>query len=167
MKPSSRDRRSISPEDFADRFCTLMQHLMRKMTAQERNYFARGLITLPQVRALQLLAETGSCTMRHIAHTLGLTCSTVTGLVDRLEKLALARRIDSSEDRRVVLAAITPKGKRILDHIRREKRKAIMDIFSSATAQERLAHVQVLEKMLARMSVRGQAVGRIGRRADG
>lgn len=142
----------LSLKQFAERLVSLIPKLTRGMITQERNYFTRGVITLPQLWALQIAAEMDTCSMRDLAQALALKSSTVTGLVDRLVKLGLVRRYNSQEDRRVVLAAITPKGKKILNHLQEENYEATIRLFKNITAQERAAYLDILEKIVNKLS---------------
>lgn len=74
-------------------------------------HLARGAeLTAPQVKALRLL-HAGSCsTPAALARQLGLTPSTVTGIVDRLERGGLVERQRVEGDRRMVTIALTPAG---------------------------------------------------------
>jgi DNA-binding MarR family transcriptional regulator len=139
-------------EQFARRLGRLMPRLMRQMMTQDRNYLARGLITLPQLWALHQVAERPDCSMRVLAQALGLQSSTVTGLVDRLVKLGLLKRFNSLDDRRVVLARITPKGRRILEHLHAERHKSIMHMFQHVSQKERAAYLNIIEKILRALS---------------
>ncbi|MFH1477566.1 MAG: MarR family transcriptional regulator [Verrucomicrobiota bacterium] len=142
----------MSLEQFAGRLGRLMPRLMRHLMTQDRNYLARGLITLPQLWALHQVAERKTCAMRLLAQTLGLKSSTVTGLVDRLVKLGLLKRFNSQADRRVVLAAITPKGRKILEHLYAERHKSIMHMFQHISPEERAAYLDIIEKILKALS---------------
>ena len=137
---------------FADRLVPLMSRLMRDLMTQDRNYLARGLITLPQLRTLHQIAERQTCTMRMLAQALGLKSSTVTGLVDRLVKLGLLKRFNSQTDRRVVLAKITPKGHEILEHLDTERHKSIIHMFRHVSQKERTAYLDIIEKILKALS---------------
>lgn len=142
----------LSLKQFAERLVALLPKLHRELISQERNYFSRGLISFPQLQALRVVSEMDSCTMRELAQALALKSSTVTGLVDRLVRLSLVKRYNSLKDRRVVLAAITPKGRKILDHLYEEHRKAIIRLFGNITAQERAAYLDILEKIVGKLS---------------
>ena len=142
----------LSLKQFAKRLVALIPMLTRGMIAQERNYFTRGVITLPQLWALQIVADMEACSMRDLAQALALKSSTVTGLVDCLVKLGLVRRHNSQEDRRVVLAAITPKGKKILNHLQEEKYEAAIRLFKNITAKERAVYLDILEKIVNKLS---------------
>jgi len=139
-------------EQFASRLVRLMPRLMRYLMTQDRNYLARGLITLPQLWALHQVAERKTCTMRMLAQALGLKSSTVTGLVDRLVKLGLLKRFNSQTDRRVVFAEITPKGRKILEHMYAERHKSIIHMFQHVSQKERATYLDIIEKILKALS---------------
>ena len=90
--------------------------------------------------------------MRMLAQALGLKSSTVTGLADRLVKLGLLKRFNSQTDRRVVLAEITPKGRKILEHLDAERHKSIIHMFQHISQKERGAYLDIIEKILKALS---------------
>lgn len=135
-------------EAFADRLSALLPVFLREVMKRERNYFARGKITVPQLHVLQRIAETGQCPMTEIAKALGVRPSTATGLADHLVKIGLIRRFTTPKDRRVVLVAMTSKGDRILRDIFKEKRKTIVSAFGTLTAAERTAYLDILRKIV-------------------
>jgi len=139
-------------DQFADQLDPLMSQLMRHLMTQDRNYLARGLITLPQLWALHQVAERKTCTMHMLAQALGLKSSTVTGLADRLVKLGLLKRFNSQTDRRVVLATITPKGRKILEHLDAERHKSIIHMFRHVSQKERTTYLDIIEKILKALS---------------
>ena len=154
MNISSNKRLSEMPlEQFADRLIPLLSRLMRHLMTQDRNYLARGLITLPQLWALHQVAERKTCAMCMLAQALGLKSSTVTGLVDRLVKLGLLKRFNSQTDRRVVLVKIMPKGRKILGHLDAERRKSIIYMFQHVSQKERVTYLDIVEKNLKALSV--------------
>jgi DNA-binding MarR family transcriptional regulator len=57
-------------------------------------------------------SQSGSYRLTHLSDLLVLHPASVTSLVDNLVKLGYLRRVPSKTDRRVVLAQITPKGRR-------------------------------------------------------
>jgi DNA-binding MarR family transcriptional regulator len=69
-------------------------------------------LRLRHYRLLRLLYFDGSRSQSSIGPVLGVDRTTVVAIVDHLEKLKLARRVRSTEDRRAYLVAITEKGKR-------------------------------------------------------
>ena len=67
-------------------------------------------LTVPQLRVLFFLRDKPGAAAGAIAQHLGVSPSTVTGLVDRLVRINLVRRIEDTADRRVVRARLTEEG---------------------------------------------------------
>lgn len=139
--------RRLSLEAFADRLLQLMPRMMQNQVKQERNYLARGIITLPQLWALRQVSVLGTCSMHTLAQAQGLKASTVTGLVDRLVKLGLLKRFTNETDRRAVLTTITPKGRKIMDALHIERRQGIIQLFHHVSAEERAMYLEIIEKI--------------------
>lgn len=69
-------------------------------------------------QALQMVSQKPEgITMSEIARHLVITTAGMTGLADRLEKLGLAKRHHSKEDRRSILIKITRKGSTLIAKI--------------------------------------------------
>ena len=143
---------NLSLSQFAENLASLLPRLMCNLIREERNYFTRGIITLPQLHVLQHLAEHGSCTMQELARGLGVRSSSVTGLMDRLVTLRLVHRLNSPTDRRIVLAAITPKGRGILDTLYRERRKSIVRAFRNVSPRARADYLATLKSIVGQVS---------------
>jgi DNA-binding MarR family transcriptional regulator len=67
-------------------------------------------LTPVQVHALMWLGRDGPLTMGELARRLGSSERAVTGIVDRLERAVLVRRVRSESDRRVVRVELARKG---------------------------------------------------------
>ncbi|SIQ28085.1 DNA-binding transcriptional regulator, MarR family [Alkalispirochaeta americana] len=74
-------------------------------------------ITVPQVICLKEVAEQDTITLSKLTKIVALTNSTVTGIVDRLEKQDLLHRVRSSSDRRQIHLCLTEKGTAFLQEI--------------------------------------------------
>lgn len=79
----------------------------RHMSRQFRNYFGQLDLTFPQALVLTILGEEGPLPISHLAQQTGNANSTVSGIVDRLEKMKLVERVRSEEDRRVIYVTLT------------------------------------------------------------
>lgn len=75
-------------------------------------------VTMPQAKLLYLLGAVGDLHMSDIVARLGVSLSTVSGLVDRLVDHGLAHRRDDPADRRQVVVGLTPAGARFIDRFR-------------------------------------------------
>ena len=104
--PGLDETEHLSWEQFSATATALCAALNRQLVE------AHGL-TLADVMLLRFLANScdGSARMGEIAEVLAVIPSRVSQQMRRLEARALVRRRKSQEDRRVVLACITPKGR--------------------------------------------------------
>ena len=71
-------------------------------------------ITAPQLWALKTISQNGSLSQGELSENMYLHPSTITGLVDRLDKKGYAERDRNQKDRRVVNVRLTPKGKALV-----------------------------------------------------
>lgn len=67
-------------------------------------------ITAPQFVALQLLVSSEGLTIGELSNKMALACSTITDLVDRMEKNELVSRLKDDKDRRIVRIKVKEKG---------------------------------------------------------
>ena len=88
-------------DDILMTYLRVSQHMSRLF----RVHFGRLQLTFPQALVLTVLGEEGPMPISTLAERTGSANSTVSGIVDRLEKLELARRDRSGEDRKLSGAA--------------------------------------------------------------
>ena len=81
------------------------QHLSQ----QFRSHFGKMNLTFPQALALSVLGAEGPMPISKLAEKMGSANSTISGIVDRLERLELARRTRSELDHRVIYVEATEK----------------------------------------------------------
>ena len=86
-------------------YLRLTQHISQ----QFRSHFGRLNLTCPQALVLTVLGEEDPVPISTLAERTGSANSTVSGIVDRLEKLGLAKRQRSELDRRVIYVCATEK----------------------------------------------------------
>jgi DNA-binding MarR family transcriptional regulator len=67
-------------------------------------------LTTSQLKVLFLLYSAESASMGQLAASLGVTLSTVTGIVDRLVEHQMVMREEDPHDRRLVVCRLTPEG---------------------------------------------------------
>lgn len=75
-------------------------------------------ISMPQLRCLHLIAGAGELRMSKLVAQLGVSISTVSGLVDRLVDHGFVSRHDDPNDRRQVVLSPTSAGIEFLDRMR-------------------------------------------------
>ncbi len=108
-----RDRAAVIDALIAD--YEAFMHLATELHAPE---FLEVGISMPQAKTLYLIASAGELHMSELVARLGVSLSTVSGLVDRLVDAGWAARRDDPADRRQVMVAITPAGAEFLDRFR-------------------------------------------------
>lgn len=94
-------------------------------------------ITLTQVQVLRSLRD-GPQTLGKLGHANGLSPTSVTRIVDRLEGRGLvSRRRQESEDRRMVQVHLEPAGERLMGEIRVVRGSEIHQAVEAMTSEER------------------------------
>lgn len=83
-------------------------------------------ITSPQFIALQWLISDGNLTIGELSQHMKLACSTITDLVDRMEKNQLVVRVKDDKDKRVVRIQVKEKGHDLVQKVL-EKRWQYLD----------------------------------------
>ena len=101
--------RGRSEHHMEERPSVLMSYLRvtQHMSQQFRAHFGKLNLTFPQALVLNVLGEEGPLPISVLAERTGSANSTVSGIVDRLERLGLARRERSEHDRRVIYVSAT------------------------------------------------------------
>jgi DNA-binding MarR family transcriptional regulator len=89
----------------------LIQRLMRASELYTKELEKRYKVSLPQLNCLLALAENGPIPPSRIARRILVNSSTVTGIIDRLEKKGLVERLRESADRRVITITLTEAGR--------------------------------------------------------
>lgn len=138
---------------FADGIGRLMPRILRGMLAREQNALSQGRLTVPQLSVLDYVAGAGRCTMGAIAAVFNMKPPTVTGVVDRLVQIGLLRRGHAETDRRTVVAAVTPKGRRVLAGFHGERRRTVARMFDGVTPPDRARFLRTMRMAVERIEV--------------
>ena len=88
----------------------LLDQVARRLRAIQRLTVSQADLTPPQFQTLRLLWEHDRQPFKDLAAYLGCTRSTMTGIVDTLEKKELVVRQPNPTDRRSLLVTLTEKG---------------------------------------------------------
>jgi DNA-binding MarR family transcriptional regulator len=101
-------------------------------------------VTLPQYRALVVLAARGPQRAADVAAELGVNPSTGTRMCDRLVRKGLIRRTRIPGDRRVVRLTLTPAGRTLVAEVTDRRREELARIVSAIPSRSHRALVQAL-----------------------
>ncbi|MFG3441572.1 MarR family transcriptional regulator [Nonomuraea sp. NPDC047897] len=105
---------------------------------------AGGEVTLPQYRALVLIAARGPQRLMDLADALDVNQSTASRMCDRLVAKRLVRRSRLPSDRRTVRIALTTEGRALVDGVTRHRRGDLARILAELTSQQQEAVVAAL-----------------------
>ncbi len=88
-----------------------------------------------------------------LADRTGVTRATITGLVDTLERDGLVTRSHDTEDRRMMVVCLTPRGRELLHEILPDHFRRMATLMQSLTESERKTLVQLLGKITEQAAV--------------
>ena len=108
-------------------------------------------VTLPQSGILFLLEQNDGRSMTELAQPLGIDNSTITGLIDRLEKAGFVQRRPNNTDRRMLRIHITEKGREEAGKARPVIQKINEEIKAGFTPTEIETFKNVLNSLVDRL----------------
>lgn len=104
-------------------------------------------LTPPQFGVLETLAHLGPMKMCEIGTKLLMSGANVTGVVDRLEKKSLVRRVMDAEDRRMFRIHLTGQGSRLIVKFFPIHAERIEMLASVLTSKEKRLLTELLKKL--------------------
>jgi MarR family transcriptional regulator, 2-MHQ and catechol-resistance regulon repressor len=113
--------------------------MMRAMRALTR-YAAAGIdetgLGLSDFGVLEVLLHKGPLPVNTIGPIVDLTAGSISTAVDRLVEKGLVSRVESAEDRRVRIVALTPSGKELIAGAFRKHSGQMKRVFSELSPEE-------------------------------
>src|SRR5262249_37955719 len=106
-------------------------------------------LTGPQLSVVKILDELGDMSLSDLSDRIRAQNSTVTGIVDRMEREGLVDRKRSNEDRRVVRIQLTDKGRRLARSLEFEPFKLFRGAFENALSGDELRTLLALLDKIA------------------
>jgi MarR family transcriptional regulator, organic hydroperoxide resistance regulator len=104
-------------------------------------------LTGPQLTVVKLLDTFGDLSLSSLSERIRAQNSTVTGIIDRMEREDLVLRERSTSDRRVVFIRLTEKGKRVARAIDVEPLSIFRTVLSSLSREDTADLLRVLSKL--------------------
>lgn len=93
-------------------------------------------ITPPQGMVLGVLSKEKKIKITELSSKLGLSNSTISGIVDRLEKQGMVERVRSEKDRRVVYVSISPNFKEMHQTFHKDLQQTIENVMNKGTSDD-------------------------------
>ncbi len=126
---------------------------MRRLAELHAPEFLEIAVTMPQAKLLYLLGVSGEMHMSELVVRLGVSLSTVSGLVDRVVDHGLATRREDPVDRRQVVVSLTEQGTAFIDRFR-DLNAGQMRALLGVVDDDELVSVRNALDALARAAVR-------------
>jgi len=133
--------------EFGQEMAHLMPRFIREVLRRQFKTLKTREITISQMIILTLLQEKKRSKMNEIAKALSVTTSAATGLVGRMVKTSLLKRIVDPKDRRVINIEMTEKGRHIIEDIQKQRYKMMMQMFAKVTPIERKRYLGTVKKI--------------------
>lgn len=111
----------------------------------------RAELTGPQLTVLKLLETIGDLSLSGLSERIRAQNSTVTGIIDRMEREGLVTRERSKEDRRVVFIRLTDKGREVAQEIPVEPMEIFRSALESLSAEEMRTLLRIMTKLAKRV----------------
>ncbi|MDX2247837.1 MAG: MarR family transcriptional regulator [Bacteroidia bacterium] len=120
---------------------------MRDAFRQHQNEIRRRYkISANEMEIILYIEDFGPQRMKAVGEQFKIKFSTLTSLVDKIEKLNLVKRVNSKDDRRSIMVTITKKGKKMLEEYNSQI-KSLAERISEVSQMETLPQlVETLEK---------------------
>lgn len=106
------------------------RHVCVKIKKKGREILNDFEITPPQFQALLELITNGDMTIGELSNKMYLACSTVTDLLDRMERNELVVRVKDEKDRRIVRIHVLAKGHNLIEEVLYSRRKYLQEVMS-------------------------------------
>jgi DNA-binding MarR family transcriptional regulator len=92
--------------------------------------------TLPQLSVISILEKHGEQKVSELSFKMGLSNSTVSGILDRLEQKDIIKRERTKNDRRVVKISLTGKSQKFCNDFRKKKEEYLTQLLKKLSEQE-------------------------------
>lgn len=148
MKRQSGDAQRKRAVEQASR---LLMHLSWLAQKRFNQHISRYGITLPQFLALAYMVKERQCAMNQLAEATQQDAATMTGVVDRLERLNLVERRRNPLDRRVVFVIPTERALELVQEVYAAHNVLIAKLFESFEDDELQTLVALLNRLLDSM----------------
>ncbi|MDK2805636.1 MAG: hypothetical protein PWQ94_800 [Thermoanaerobacterium sp.] len=124
--------------EFNERIDVLktLKFIMNMIHKSMEDEFRELNITGPQGMIIGILMRHGKMKISELSEKMGLTSSTVSGIIDRLEKQGMVKRVRSSDDRRVVYVNIDEEFKKKSKEVFKKIEDKFRDMMNKATEEE-------------------------------
>jgi DNA-binding MarR family transcriptional regulator len=142
------DTKRAEGESEGRRLLTGVRALVRRFAVSERADVQCCGMTVAQAATLEALEEGGAMRLGALGRRLGITASTLTRNVGRLESAGLVEKIGESEDARAVRVDLTEAGRRAAERLWRQEEAFAEAVLAALPRGRRRAALDGLADLL-------------------
>lgn len=143
-----------SDRSASDQVMIAIRKIVQAIDMNSRQLVKRVGLTGPQLVILQEIANCDKVTAGELARAVSLSQSTVTGILERLEKRQLITRHRCEDDKRRVMVHITDTGTRILKSAPPIMQETFVDRFSSIEEWEQSMILCAIQRLVSLMDAK-------------
>jgi len=148
------DKKSLRISEF-DKTDQLMARLHRTLRRNYDRQLKSFGLTPCQFEVLMTLWSEDGIVLGELRRRVSRDGPTITGVVDRMEKKSLVKRIRDPHDRRVVKVHLTPKGENMKKDLSRTKKVMMEKITRTLSSKEISSLVSLMEKLMRNVEREG------------
>jgi DNA-binding MarR family transcriptional regulator len=130
-----------------DRIVEALVYLYTESRRVTKEVARRYGLTGPQVTVIKMLEAFGDLSLTELSGRMRAKNSTLTGIVDRMQRDGLVERARSEEDRRVVLIRLTERGRALAAEVPIASMQIFGTALRSLSREERATLRQLLRKV--------------------
>jgi len=147
-------RQSAVPAEFKPEVDAIVEAIVYLYTESRRltkDVAARHGLTGPQLTVVKMLEALGDLSLSRLSEKIRAQNSTVTGIVDRMEREGLVVRTRSATDRRVVHIQLTDKGAGLAREVKVEPIHIFREALLSLSHEDARSLLRILTKLAERV----------------
>ena len=122
--------------DSISQIINLTKNLNKNMRHEFHNLMQNSGLTFPQLSVISILSKHGKQKVSEISEKMGLSDSTVSGILDRLEQKNMIERKRNKDDRRVVKIYLSEGSRKICHNFHQKKEKYFAQLLKKLTEKE-------------------------------
>jgi DNA-binding MarR family transcriptional regulator len=145
---------TAEPQGEVDRILETIVYLYTESRRVTKRLARQHGLTGPQVTALKILEGFGALSLSELSARMSAKNSTITGIVDRMERDGLVSRERSTTDRRVVHIRPTEEGQRIAASVPVTAMEMFAAALRSLSAEDRAELMRILSALAERVRER-------------
>jgi DNA-binding MarR family transcriptional regulator len=141
---------SKSPEPNLDLILESMIYLYSESRRVTRAVAEQYGLTGSQLLVLKMLEPRGQVSLSALSEEIRAKNSTVTGIVDRMERDGLVVRRRSGDDRRVVHIELTAKGKKLANDVKADPKHMFRALLEELPSRDAAELERIMTKLVGR-----------------